>query len=348
MPRRPVLLALLAALLFGASTPLAKALLGQMPPLLLAGLLYLGSGAGLSALLAMRRWHGGTPVALPPRGDWPWLAAAIAAGGVAGPVLLLFGLQHTPAASAALLLNLEAVFTALIAWVVFRENADRWLVLGMVAIVAGGLLLAWQPGAALVLAPGAGLIAAACLAWAVDNNLTRKVSASDAMLLAALKGAAAGTCNTALALAGGAALPPIGPLLAALAVGFAGYGLSLALFVVALRELGAARAGAYFSTAPLFGVVIALLLWPQSPGWTFWLAAALMALGVWLHLRERHDHEHHHEAMAHSHPHRHDAHHQHEHDFPWDGREPHTHWHVHAPLTHTHPHVPDLHHRHRH
>lgn len=348
MPRRPILLALLAALLFGASTPLAKALLGQMPPLLLAGLLYLGSGAGLSLLLALRRWQGGTPVTLPPRADWPWLAAAIAAGGVAGPVLLLFGLQHTPAASAALLLNLEAVFTALIAWVVLRENADRWLVMGMAAIVAGGLLLAWQPGAALALAPGAGLIAAACLAWAVDNNLTRKVSASDAMLLAALKGAAAGACNTLLALAGGAALPPIRPLLGALAVGFAGYGLSLALFVVALRELGAARAGAYFSTAPLFGVVIALLLWPQLPGWTFWLAAALMALGVWLHLRERHDHAHAHEAMAHSHPHRHDAHHQHSHDFAWDGREPHTHWHTHAPLTHAHPHVPDLHHRHRH
>lgn len=347
MPRRPVLLALPAALLFGASTPLAKALLGQLPPLLLAGLLYLGSGAGLSLLLALRRLRGGT-VAPPPRADWPWLAAAIAAGGVAGPVLLLFGLQHTAAASAALLLNLEAVFTALIAWVVLRENADRWLVLGMAAIVAGGLLLAWQPGAALALSPGAGLIAAACLAWAVDNNLTRKVSASDAMLLAALKGAAAGTCNTLLALAGGAALPPIRPLMGALAVGFAGYGLSLALFVVALRELGAARAGAYFSTAPLFGVGIALLLWPQLPGWTFWLAAALMALGVWLHLRERHDHAHTHEAMAHSHPHRHDAHHQHRHDFAWDGREPHTHWHTHAPLTHAHPHVPDLHHRHRH
>lgn len=344
--------ALLAALLFGASTPLAKWLGGQVPPLLLAGLLYVGSGVGLGALLVLRRVlrhpaaaAAGAPAI--PRADWPWLGGAIGAGGVLAPALLMAGLARTDAASAALLLNLEAVLTAAIAWGVFRENADRRIVAGMLAIVAGGVLLAWQPGPAGDSA-GALLIVAACLCWAIDNNLTRKVASHDAMLIACLKGLVAGTCNTALAWQAGAALPPPLPLAATLAVGLAGYGLSLALFVLALRTLGTARTGAYFSVAPLVGVVVAFALWPQAPAWTFWPAAALMAAGVWLHLSEHHDHLHLHEPLQHRHRHRHDAHHQHAHDFAWDGREPHTHAHAHAALTHRHAHHPDIHHRHRH
>ncbi len=350
MNLRPAVPALAAALLFGASTPLAKLLLGSMPPQLLAGLLYLGSGAGLGTLLALRRLRDGAaaPSLRIPARDLPWLLGAIAAGGVAGPVLLMLGLRHTPAASAALLLNLEGVFTAVLAWLVFRENADRRIVLGMAAIVAGGLLLAWQPGSGLAWSAGAGLVAAACLAWAIDNNLTRKVSTHDALLIAGLKGALAGAVNTALALASGAAWPALPAVLGSLLVGFVGYGLSLVLFVVALRNLGTARTGAYFSVAPLFGVLVALALWPQWPAATFWLAAALMALGVWLHVREQHVHLHHHKPMDHTHRHRHDAHHQHTHDFPWDGREPHTHPHHHPALTHSHAHVPDIHHRHSH
>lgn len=341
--------ALGAALLFGASTPLAKLLVGSMPPLLLAGLLYLGSGLGLALLLAWRCWR--SPQALQalrvPRAEWPWLAGAIASGGVVGPALLMAGLGQVSGATASLLLNVEGVLTAVIAWVVFRENADRRIVAGMVAIVAGGLLLSWEPGGA-TLSPGALLIVGACLAWAIDNNLTRKVSTQDAMLVACLKGLVAGGCNTALALAAGAA--PVTPLQlgGSLLVGFFGYGLSLTLFVVALRGLGTARTGAYFSVAPLFGVLISLALWPQWPSPAFWAAAALMAVGVWLHVTERHAHEHTHEPMAHSHAHRHDAHHQHAHDFAWDGREPHVHPHQHAALTHSHAHFPDIHHRHRH
>jgi drug/metabolite transporter (DMT)-like permease len=344
--------ALLAALLFGASTPLAKLLGLQMAPQLLAGLLYLGSGLGLGGLMLLRQWRSRStaapaPVLRIPRADWPWLGGAILAGGVLGPVLLMAGLASTGGATAALLLNLEGVLTALIAWWVFHENADRQIVLGMVAIVAGGVLLSLQPGAA-AWSPGALLIAAACACWAIDNNLTRKLSAQDALLLAGLKGLVAGLSNTALALALGAQLPPAGPLAATLLLGFLGYGLSLVLFVLALRGLGTARTGAYFSVAPLFGVGVSLLIWPQWPGWAFWLAGGLMALGVWLHLRERHAHEHQHLPMAHAHPHRHDAHHQHRHDFDWDGREPHVHPHQHAALTHSHAHHPDLHHRHRH
>lgn len=342
--------ALLAALLFGASTPLAKLLGGAMAPLLLAGLLYVGSGLGLGVLLLIRRMAATQPDAASvgiARADRPWVAGAIVAGGVAGPALLMAGLATTDAAPAALLLNFEAVLTALIAWLVFKENAGRRVVLGMAAIVAGAVLLSWQPGEAR-LSSGALLIGGACLCWAVDNNLTRKVSANDALLIACLKGLFAGAVNASLALLAGARLPAPAPLAATLLVGFAGYGLSLAFFVVALRSLGTARTGAYFSVAPLFGVLIALAIWPQLPPWTFWIATSLMAVGVWLHLSERHGHLHRHQAIEHAHSHSHDSHHRHEHGFAWDGVEPHAHLHRHEVVIHAHAHYPDIHHRHRH
>lgn len=344
--------ALAAALLFGASTPFAKVLVGDVPPLLLAGLLYLGSGLGLCLLLLVRvvrqRVRGQVLEGLKiPRAELPWLLGAIVFGGVLGPALLMWGLTQTDGATASLLLNVEGVLTALIAWLVFKENADRQLVLGMVVIVVGGLLLSWQPTGT-TFSSGALLIVGACLCWAVDNNLTRKVSTHDAMLVAGLKGLLAGISNTALALAGGAVLPSVTTVGASMVVGFFGYGLSLTLFVVALRTLGTARTGAYFSVAPLFGVAISLVLWPALPGVLFWCAAILMALGIWLHVRERHAHLHSHEPLAHSHRHSHDEHHQHTHAFAWDLAKPHVHPHQHASLTHLHPHYPDIHHRHLH
>ncbi len=349
MSLRPAFPALAAALLFGASTPLAKLLVGQVQPLLLAGLLYMGSGVGLGLLLGVRRALRGpraVPASIPAR-ELPWLLGAIVCGGVLGPALLMWGLTRTDAASASLLLNVEGVLTALTAWLVFREHTSARIVLGMLAIVGGGALLSWPRHAAMP-SIGALLIVGACLAWALDNNLTRKVSSNDAMLIACVKGLLAGACNTALALAGGAALPAPPALLGGLLVGFVGYGLSLSLFVVALRTLGTARSGAYFSVAPLFGVVIALALWPALPSATFCAAAVLMAVGVWLHVSERHAHAHTHASLQHSHAHRHDAHHRHAHDFAWDGREPHVHAHRHDALTHTHAHTPDIHHRHAH
>jgi drug/metabolite transporter (DMT)-like permease len=341
--------ALGAAFLFGASTPLAKLLVGDTGPLLLAGLLYLGSGLGLGALLVARRlWHPEAAKEMRiPRREWPWLLGAILFGGALGPALLMRGLTQTDGATASLLLNVEGMLTAVLAWLVFKENAGRQIVLGMVAIAAGGVLLSWQPGGT-SLSGGALLILAACLCWAIDNNFTRKVSTNDAMLVACLKGLVAGSCNTALAWAAGASLPGAAAVGSSLLVGFFGYGLSLMLFVIGLRGLGAARTGAYFSVAPLFGVLISLAIWPRVPGPLFWTAAGLMALGVWLHVRERHLHEHTHEPLEHSHPHRHDEHHQHAHAFEWTGDEPHTHVHRHAVLTHRHPHYPDIHHRHPH
>jgi len=349
---RTALPALGSALLFGASTPLAKLLVGDVPPLLLAGLLYLGSGLGLGVLLALRwtreRRSGRAATSLGvPRAEFPWLLGAIACGGMLGPALLMHGLTQTSGAAASLLLNVEGALTATIAWLVFKENADRHIVLGMSAIVAGGVLLSWvNPSTGF--STGALFILGACLCWAVDNNLTRKVSSNDAMLVAALKGLVAGACNAALALAGGASWPAPATLATSLLVGFLGYGLSLTLFVVALRVLGTARTGAYFSVAPLFGVLISMVIWRGAPEPLFWPAAALMAAGVWLHLRERHLHEHTHDPLEHEHAHRHDAHHRHEHGFEWDGQEPHMHRHRHEVLTHKHPHYPDIHHRHAH
>jgi drug/metabolite transporter (DMT)-like permease len=339
--------ALVAATLFGASMPLVKLLVGELPILLLAGLLYLGSGLGLAAirLLRDRRWK---PSGLAP-GEWRWLAGAIVFGGLLGPVLLVFGLSRTDAGVASLMLNLEAVLTAVLAWVIFKENADRRIVLGMLLIVAGGAVLAW-PGASSESPDWIGplAIAAACLCWAIDNNLTRRVSGSDALFIAGAKGWTAGVVNTSLALLLGASLPAWSTVGAAMAVGLLGYGLSLVLFVRALRNLGTARTGACFSTAPFIGAAIAILLLGEPTPAPFWVAASLMGIGVWLHLSERHEHEHTHEPLEHTHPHVHDVHHQHEHDFDWDGTEPHSHHHRHSVLTHKHPHFPDIHHRHGH
>jgi drug/metabolite transporter (DMT)-like permease len=346
-PLAPVLAAIAAAVLFGASTPCAKTLLGAVSPLLLAGLLYLGSGIGLWLVRAVR--DRGFETASLTRRDWLWFGGATAFGGVLGPTLLMYGLVRTSAADASLFLNLEAVLTALLAWIAFHENADRRIVLGMALIVAGGLVLAWpEGGRAATSILGAIAITAACACWAIDNNLTRKVSASDPTFIAGTKGLVAGTTNLALAVGVGAAVPRPALIALAMTVGFMGYGVSLVLFVLALRGLGSARTAGYFSTAPLIGAALAIGLLHEPVSASFWLAAGLMTAGVWLHLAERHQHEHLHEPLTHTHSHRHDIHHQHPHDFPWDGAEPHTHPHHHEPLRHSHRHYPDIHHRHDH
>ncbi|SEN52202.1 Permease of the drug/metabolite transporter (DMT) superfamily [Pseudomonas sp. ok272] len=342
-----VFYALGAAALFGASTPLAKALGVGVSPVLLAGLLYLGSGLGLIVVRLIRD-RGWQASGLQPR-EWPWLIGAIVFGGVLGPVALMYGLTRTSAASASLMLNLESVLTAVLAWLVFKENADRRIVLGMLAIVAGGVILAWPQGPAQAhswIGPLA--IALACACWAIDNNLTRNVSASDALFIAATKGLAAGSVNCIIAGVLGAKLPGIATLLPTFTVGFLGYGISLVLFVLALRGLGTARTGAYFSTAPFLGAAMAILILGEPVSLTFGIAALLMAVGVSIHLLENHTHEHQHAPLIHSHRHVHDEHHQHEHAFEWDGTEPHSHEHQHLPIRHSHPHFPDIHHRHRH
>ncbi len=339
-------LALGAAVLFGASAPLSKLIMGAVDPWLLAGILYLGAGIGLVAVRLGRRLIG-LPSGEAPlrRRDLPWLVAVVLFGGLLEPLLLMSGLSRTSAASGSLLLNLEGLATMAIAWLVYRENVDRRLLVGAGAILAGAVLLAWT-GQGPRIDPGGALIAAACLCWGIDNNLTRKISAADPVEIAMIKGLAAGATNVALALWLGARFPSIEIVAAGGVVGFLGVGLSLVMFMLGLRHLGTARTGAYFSLAPFIGAAVAMPLFGEAPTLQFGLAAALMAAGLWLHLTERHDHWHEHGGLEHEHLHWHDDHHRHTHDGPVT--EPHSHRHRHEPLRHKHPHYPDLHHRHEH
>ena len=339
-------LALASAITFGAFTPLSKCLLAAVDPRLLAGVLYLGAGIGLGGV-HLARSALGVPAREAPlrRRDMPWLGAVILFGGIVGPVLLMLGLARMPAAAGALLLNLESIATMGLAWLVFGENVDRRLLLGAFAIVAGAVVVSWH-GEGIQPDAGAGLIAGACLAWGVDNNLTRKLAAADPVVIAMSKGLVAGAVNTGLALWGGAAPPSVVWLGAAAVVGFVGIGVSLVLFVLGLRHLGAARTGAYFSLAPFTGAVLAIIFLGDPLTARLALAGALMGFGLWLHLAERHRHEHAHDGLEHEHSHTHDKHHRHPHDAPVT--EPHSHWHSHQLLRHTHPHYPDLHHRHPH
>lgn len=342
-----VVAALGAALLFGAGTPLAKLLLSEVGPWMLAALFYMGSGIGLTIYRKVTR---SVPVKLPP-GEAGWLAGATIAGGVIGPVLLMLGLTGMPASGASLLLNAEGVFTALLAWIAFRENFDRRIALGMAAIAAGALLLGWPEEVSFSGLWPALSILGACVAWGIDNNLTRKVSLNDATWIASIKGLVAGSVNLVLAVAVGDHLPSTPVLGGALLVGFLAYGVSLALFVVGLRHLGTARTGAYFSVAPFFGAALALAS-GEAVTLHLLMAGLLMALGVWLHLTEKHGHAHLHELMDHEHEHTHDDHHIHDHpDQPGLALLPgqkHTHRHHHESSEHAHAHFPDAHHRHIH
>lgn len=338
-----VLEALAAALLFGVATPLAKSLLETVSPWMLAGLLYLGAGVGL---LVYRRIVGAPSVRLPPE-DRLWFAGAVLAGGIIGPVLLMFGLTGMPASDASLMLNAEGVFTALLAWFAFKENFDRRIALGMVAIVAGALVLSWPGQARFAGAWPSLAILGACLAWGIDNNLTRKVSLTDASWIASIKGLVSGIVNLCLAIALGAEIPALPNVAGALLLGLFSYGISLVLFVIGLRHLGTARTGAYFSVAPFFGALLALLMGDPLTI-PLVLAGLLMVLGVWLHLSEHHDHPHTHDPMVHTHDHAHDEHHFHSHDDEAPPGTRHSHPHVHESATHAHPHFPDAHHTHRH
>lgn len=343
LTRSGVLAALGSALLFGAGTPLAKWLLDAISPWLLAGLLYLGSGVGLTLY---RLWVHAPAVRLP-RNELAWFAGAILAGGIVGPVLLMIGLTAMPASGASLLLNAEGVFTALLAWFAFKENFDRRIALGMGAIVAGAVVLSWQGEARFAGAWPMMAILGACLSWGVDNNLTRKISLTDATWIASIKGLVSGTVNLVLAFSLGATVPALSTVVGAMVVGLFAYGVSLALFVVGLRHLGTARTGAYFSVAPFFGALLALFM-GEPVTLPLLIAGALMALGTWLHLTERHEHPHTHIETAHDHEHIHDEHHQHDHELPVTPNIKHRHLHQHATLVHTHSHSPDMHHLHIH
>jgi drug/metabolite transporter (DMT)-like permease len=347
---RGVASALSAGVLFGASTPVAKRLNADIDPWMLAGLLYLGSGIGLSAFNLIRYEVRGRGIECAPLAahDRRWLAAAIISGGLIAPVLMMYGLRLTAGSSASLLLNLEGVFSVLLAWFVFKESFDRRVAFGVLAITGGAIVLSVGGGVNSNGAIGAAAITGACLAWGLDNNFTRKVALNDVGRIAMLKGLVAGAVNVAIASAAGARLPNASIALAAGLIGLLGYGLSLMLFVLGLRHLGAARASAYFSIAPFVGALIAVIYFEEPFTVQLMWAGVLMGFGVWLHASERHDHEHTHEQTTHDHAHTHDEHHQHLHDEKDWETQPHSHAHTHQRLRHSHPHYPDEHHRHAH
>jgi drug/metabolite transporter (DMT)-like permease len=342
--RRDALLALVAAGLFGASAPVAKRLLADVAPLPLAGLLYLG--CGLIALpFAARAWaRREAPLR---RADLPLLAGVVGCGGIAAPLLLLYGLEQTSAGAASLLLNLEAVFTTVIAVVIFREWIGRLGLAALLVIVGGCALCTFTVGGATRSWVGPLAVAGACLMWAVDNNLTQRLSLRDPLAVVAVKGLTAGPISLGLAAATRAPWPRLTPALLAMGLGALAYGVSLLLYVRASRGLGAARTGMLFAAAPFVGAALAVPIAGDAPSLRLGGAALLIGAGVALLLSERHDHVHAHETLDHEHLHTHDEHHQHEHRGD-EGPEPHSHPHHHEPITHAHAHASDVHHRHRH
>jgi drug/metabolite transporter (DMT)-like permease len=342
------LLGLGAAVSFGLSAPLAKLLLGEVSPVLLAGLLYLGAAAGLWLAHVIRPK---TEEARLQRSDLPRLASIVLSGGVLGPVAMLFGLMRVSALTGSLCLNLEAPFTVLLAVLVFGEHLGRHAALGVSCILGGAVLLGFGGDAAAGLgdAPGALLIAAACSCWALDNNLTQQLSVRDPFAIVRVKTLVAGVTNTLLGLWFQRGTVPGGGFVAgALLLGSVSYGLSVVLDTYALRLVGAAREAAYFATAPFIGAIASLLLFDEPLRALDAGAMAAMALGVLVLLAERHQHWHTHETLEHEHLHHHDEHHEHTHAPGTPPGEPHSHRHHHGGLMHDHPHLPDAHHRHEH
>lgn len=339
---RAVVSCLMAALLFGASTPISKALLGALGPFSLAGLLYLGGALAVGPVA----FRGGSPELRRLPRERRLLAGAVLFGGGLGPVFLLLGLRAAPAASVALWLNLELVATTLLAWCLFGEHMGRrtWLAAGLVLL--GGLVLA-SPGETGSLRAAA-LVAVACLCWGIDNNLTALVGGFTPAQTTFVKGLGAGSVNFGLGLAFEGGLPSAPAALGALGVGALAYGASIVLYIAGAQQLGASRSQLLFSTSPFLGVALSWAVF-KEPVWIAQLAAAaLMLAGISLMLTAKHEHEHSHEELFHTHTHRHDdGHHNHVHPgLPPSVR--HTHAHHHEPIHHTHPHEPDMHHRHRH
>lgn len=337
------LLALLAATLFGLSTPLVQQQGAGLGPFSTAALLY--AGAALVALMLRRSPEREAPLA---PSDWPRLLAMAATGAVLGPVALAWGLQHTSGSSASLMLTLEALFTAALAWRCYGEVMDRRVLLAMLLLFTGAVLLVAEQGlAGEIQLLGLLAVMLATLAWGLDNTLSRGVADLDpgqVVMVKALLGTAA---TLGLALLAHEPRPHALQALALLGVGATGYGLSLRCYLLAQRAFGASRTGSVFAFAPFIGALGAWLLGERAPSGFMLAGGALMLGGVLLHLSERHEHEHQHEALEHEHAHQHDdGHHLHRHAVMPD--EPHSHSHLHEPVRHAHPHGPDIHHLHRH
>ena len=344
--------ALMAAAFFGISAPLAKLLLGNIDPIFLAGLLYIGSGLGTLIFRFFRRIFsaGVEQEARLGRQELPGLAGAIVFGGVAAPILLMFSLQAAPAATASLLLNFEGVATTLLAFALFHEAIGRKVGLAVVLVTLASILLSWQPGGTLGITMGALGVLGACFFWGLDNNFTRTISAKDPLQIVTIKGLTAGTFSCLLSIILGKPLPMLSQSLLAMFLGSISYGLSIVLFVYAMRGLGAARTSTLFGLAPFIGMLLSFLIFKDNLTVLFFIAMPLMVLGAWLLLGENHTHNHIHTELHHEHRHNHqDGHHDHVHtEIVSPLVKSHSHVHIHEEQDHSHPHNPDMHHRHGH
>ena len=343
------LLATLSAVLFGISPVLCKMVIGEMSPVLLAGLLYLGSGIGLSFVLVRQRINIIREIQSISRIHRLKLLGAVLAGGIIAPLCLVYGIKYGRASEVSLLLNLETVATTIIARLIFKEHVSSNVWAGKVLIVLAASVIILKSPEGMAFSASGSLVVLACIFWGIDNNLTRDVDELPATALAAIKGYSAGLFNIILAAVLGFGAVDVHQIGGALLIGALSYGASLVLFIGALRKIGSARSSTYFAIGPFIGVLSALVLLREHPPAFFWFAAALMLAGVVCLYRERHEHPHIHEAIAHRHQHAHDQdeHHRHPHDEE-DNSEPHDHYHVHERVAHRHVHWPDTHHRHVH
>lgn len=347
----PPFQAILAAALFGASTPISKLLLGEIDPILLAALLYLGSGIGaiiLQQIGKIGKTARKTEAELT-KADIPWLFGAVFAGGIAAPILLLFSLKSTPAATASLLLNFESVATTVIAVVFFKEAVDKRVRTALIFVTLASILLSWEINGSWGISFGALGILGACFLWGLDNNFVRNISSKNPLAIVAIKGIGAGCFSLILSIVLGKPLPALDITVLAGLIGFVCYGLSIALFIRALRNLGSSRTSTLFGTAPFVGMVLSIVLFGTVPNVLFLMALPLMVAGAFLMFSEKHNHAHQHELLEHDHCHSHpDSHHNHDHPGGGEIQGEHAHWHCHEEREHNHTHTPDIHHRHNH
>jgi len=345
----PIVFAVVSATLFGVGTPFAKILTKDLEPIILAGLLYLGAFVGLTIYVLVRRVVRKSRSASEPleRKDVPWLAGATVSGGVVAPICLMTGLTVTTGFAASLLLNLEGLATAVIAYLFFRENLGWRLGIAVACMTAAGILLSWDPNTSALTVSGPLLLLAAGIAWGVDNNLTRHISDKNPVQISQIKGLVAGTASVSIAILLGFRVPIDQTFIFALVLGAFSYGASLVLFIQALQGLGASRTGAFYSVGPFVGAGVSLVLLNEWLGWTMLPAAVLMLVGVVAIVYERHSHLHTHEEGTHTHLHSHDDFsHDHFHKATPTGQ--HMHGHTHHSESHDHIHWPDIHHRHKH
>lgn len=347
MKRKGLHSAILSAVLFGMSPVACKLVVGQMPSALLAGLLYLGSGLGLTGVVLYQKTRVYHVLGSLSGRQWAYLAGAILSGGVAAPLFVAYGIVSGTASEVSLLLNFETVATTLLAWALFHEQIGPRVWIGKLAIIGASVLVLFTGGSQLQLSlPGLSVLAA-CLLWGIDNNLTRELESVPAPLLACLKGWSAGIFNVLLSLVLFKSQVTALQISGALAIGALSYGASLVLFIHALREIGSARTSTWFASGPFIGTILSVLVLGERPPGEYWFATLVMLSGMFFLYGEVHRHLHRHERISHAHPHEHDEHHQHAHDHG-EPEGQHDHLHTHEPITHTHVHWPDIHHRHSH